>query len=407
MRGSSPIFPARRSPGALLRTTSAGQGAAPAPARERVIAPMAVPLMRGLYRNNGASPWYASVLLGSPGQPLRMAVDTGAAFIWVTSSLCAPDSCRHSSGGRFVYQNSSSFHWVEQDPKSVSFGPWGSMTVESGQDQAAIGPNAPVTLDMYLSSEYSGEEFAELDWDGGIGIPSGSDYADPGTSFSVAELMNAGRMDPARPYVSFCTDAATSQGTVLFGGIDFDAIDPNSGIYMPWTPYTAFPNVKYIWTTPLAAYSVGSYSIANVQFSLDSGSSQFKGDPAIMQATLAQIAQSPGVDVILRAGTTADGTPGEIVVPPEVYNVTIQGGPDRGKTLPQFNPLDLPGLVLVGSVLMDQLYTVYVYHVVDTGQGYHLSPVGMAAFNKKGGPALIRSQSGRCIPLGERPVHKG
>jgi hypothetical protein len=280
------------------------------------------------------------------------------------------------------------------------------MTVETGSDLASVGPSASVFLDMYLSSQYSGSQFAQLDWDGGIGIPSGSNFADPSTSFSVASFMNAGLIDPNLPFVSFSTDAATGQGTVLFGGIDFDAFDPLSGIYLPWTPYTAFANVEYIWTTPLYRYSVGSYQVANVQFCLDSGSSQFKGDDTIMNTTLSQIAQSPGVDVTMSLGATGDGSPGQIVVPPSVYNVTIQAGPDSGKTLPQFNPLGLTSLVLVGSVLMDQFYTVYVYDVTDTGDGYHLSPVGMAVFNKKNGPALIRTRSQTPLQLGPRAVHK-
>jgi hypothetical protein len=343
--------------------------------------------------------------MGTPGQSLKIALDTGASFIWVTSSLCPPCSCQHSSGGRFVYQDSSSFQWVDSDPKKVSFGPWGSMWVESGIDQVKIASGAPVPLEMYLSSEYSGPQFAQLDWDGGIGIPSGSDYADPSTAFSIAQFMTDGLMDPNLPYVSFGTDAASRTGSVIFGGFDAEAIDPYSGIFMPWTPYTAIAQVKFIWTTPLASYSIGSYQTTNVQFCLDSGSSQFKGDDDIMNSTLAQIALSPGVDLALSVGSTEDGTQGQIVVPPSVYNVTIEGGPDKGDTLPQFNPLGLTDLVLVGSVLLDQLYTVYIYDVVDN-QGYTLSPVGMVVFNKKNGPALIQTRSKKPMTIGSRLVHR-
>lgn len=406
MRGRSPLIQTRRVTSSTLSATPARYRAAAVPAAAPIPA-LPVAMSRGPYQNNGASPWYANLALGTPGQPLKIALDTGAAFIWVTSSLCAPNSCQHYSNGRFVYQNSSSFQWLNQNSKNVDFGPWGSMTVEVGQDNVAIAPGAPVPLDMYLSSQYSGSQFAQLDWDGGIGIPSGSDYADPSTSFSIAALMNDGLIDPESPYISFTTDATTGQGTVLFGGIDLNAIDPNSAIYMPWTPYTAFPNVKYIWSTPLFAYSVGSTPVAtNVQFCLDSGSSQFKGDDNIMNQTLSLISQSPNLDVVMSVGLSADGGPGQIVVPPSVYNVTIQAGPDQGKTLPQFNPLGLTNLVLVGSVLMDQLYTVYVYDVVGTGEGYNLSPVGMYVFNKVNGPNLIKTKSQKPLTLVRRPVHK-
>ncbi len=406
MRGRSPVIQTRRVTPLVLSATPTRYRVAAAPATAP-IPPFPVAMSRGPYQNNGASPWYANLTLGTPGQPLKIALDTGAAFIWVTSSLCAPTSCQHYSNGRFIYQNSSSFQWVNQNPKDVDFGPWGSMTVEVGQDNVAIAPGAPMQLDMYLSSQYSGSQFAQLDWDGGIGIPSGSDYADPSTSFSIASLMNDGLIDPSNPFISFSSDATTGQGTVLFGGVDGNGIDPESAIYMPWTPYTAFPNVKYIWATPLFSYYVGSTQVAtNVQFCLDSGSSQFKGDDNIMNETLGLITQSPNLDVVMNVGLTADGEMGQIVVPPSVYNVTIQAGPDQGKTLPQFNPLGLTNLVLVGSVLMDQLYTVYVYDVVSTGDGYHLSPTGMYVFNKLDGPSLIKTRSKKPLTLAPRPVHR-
>jgi len=92
-------------------------------------------------------------------------------------------------------------------------------------------------------------------------------------------------------------------------------------------------------------------------------------------------------------GTTLDGNQATVVVPPSVYMVDIQAGPQQGQTLPQFNGLGLTGLVLVGSVLMDQLYTTFEYNVTVDPAGFHLDPVGMWIFNKIGGPQLIQTTS--------------
>jgi hypothetical protein len=355
---------------------------------------LSVPLVAGPYQNNGASQWYANMELGTPGQPLRIALDTGANFIWTTSSLCPPDSCQHYSGGEFDYEDSSTFQWIDQQQQTVDFGPWGSMEVETGQDVVALTPAASVNLAMFLSSSYSGSQFEQLDWDGGIGIPSGSIDADPSVSFIIPQLMNAGLMDPQLPYVSFSTNPATGQGTVLFGGIDLGAVDLNSAVFLPWTPYTKLAGVTYIWTTPLNQYIVGSEVVAvNQQFALDSGSSQFKGDDGIMDRTLHLVNTSPQPDVTLVLGTTLDGNQATVVVPPSVYMVTMQAGPQANQTLAQFNGLGLTGLVLVGSVLMDQLYTTYEYNVTVDEAGYHLDPVGMWIFNKTGGPQLIQTTS--------------
>ena len=55
----------------------------------------------------------------------------------------------------------------------------------------------------------------------------------------------------------------------------------------------------------------------------------------------------------------------------------------------------LEGLVLVGSVLMDHLYTVYEYEVTPSADGYALSPVGMWIFNKRGGYPIIQGRQDR------------
>jgi hypothetical protein len=355
---------------------------------------LSVPLVSGPYQNNGASQWFANMNLGTPGQPLKIMLDTGSNFIWTTSSLCPPTSCQHYGGGEFVYQDSSTFQWIDQNQQTVDFGPWGSMQVATGEDVVALVPGASVDLAMFLSASYSGSQFNQLNWDGGLGIPSGSAFVEPQVSFIIPQLMSAGLMDPQLPYVSFSTNQTTGQGTVLLGGVDFDAVDLNSAVFLPWTPYTQLPGVVYIWTTPLYQYIVGNQLVAvNQQFALDSGSSQFKGDDTIMNTTLQLVAVSPQPDVTLIVGTTLDGTQANIVVPPSVYMVNIQAGPQEGQTLPQFNPLGLNGLVLVGSVLMDQVYTTYEYNVTVNEAGYHLDPVGMWIFNKIGGPQLIQTTS--------------
>ncbi|HYR30017.1 MAG TPA: pepsin-like aspartyl protease, partial [Thermoanaerobaculia bacterium] len=75
MRGRSAVSVPRPSE-PLLKSRTAPSGA------------LTVPLARAPYTNNGATPWYASLPLGTPGQTLRIALDTGSNFIWTTSSLC-------------------------------------------------------------------------------------------------------------------------------------------------------------------------------------------------------------------------------------------------------------------------------------------------------------------------------
>ncbi|HYG90035.1 MAG TPA: pepsin-like aspartyl protease [Azospirillum sp.] len=374
---------------------------------------LVVPLTRGPYQNDGASPWSAELPVGSAGQTLKLCLDSGSNFIWMTSSVCSANRnlCQHYGGGQFQYQQSRSFQWVDQTPKPVSFGPWGTMTVASGKDLVGLpgGRTQPTTF--YLAENYSGSQFAQLNWDGGIGIPSGSAYVDPGVSFFVADLMDAGLMDPAYPYVSFNTDPVTGIGTCRFGMPDLNALDPLSGIRMPWQPYTAFKGVEYIWTTPLNEYRVGDLVVAsNKMFCLDSGSSQFKGDDGIMSRTLDLIRSMPvKPSVYLTLGTSMTGGPGRLTVPPSAYEVLIQAGPDLGKVQPQFQPLGLTDLVLVGSVLMDLFYTIYEYSVTVVSGRHVLKPVAMYLFDKPGRQFIAdrgTATAGNAKILGPKSVGK-
>lgn len=362
-------------------------------------------MQRGPYQNNGASPWYTQTTLGTPGQTLKFAIDTGTNMVWTTSTLCAPTSCQHYSGGRFDYQKSSTYQWVDCIQVPFSFGPWGTMQVETGQDLMAIPNGKQLPLVMYLSADYTGSQFAQLDWDGGIGIPSGSPYKQGDTSFIVQDMMNLGMISPNYPFVSFDWNSSTSTGSCLIGGFDPAKYISSEGMFLPWTPYTQFAGVEYIWTCDLQAYVVGSQTVAqNVQFALDSGSSQFKGDDNIMNTTLALIKSqgNPPVRLVFPNG-------GLITIPPNLYNVTIQAGPDQGKTLPQFQPLGLTGLALVGSVVMESCYTIHEYRVVQCGPGsYSLAPSGMWVFNKPGGPKIITAPTAAAErTLGAREVVRG
>ena len=347
------------------------------------------PMNKGPYQNNGAAPWFTTTSIGTPPQQLKFAIDTGTNILWSTSSMCSPTGCQHYSGGRFNWGTSSSFRWINKSYTPFSFGPWGTMQVVLGSDVLGIPAASPLPIQFYLSAEYSGPQFAQLDWDGGLGIPSGSAYVQQGNSFIVAGLMNSGTISSNMPYIAFDWDPVSRAGSCQMGGVDQSKFIASEGIFMPWTPYTQFAGVEYIWTTPLDSYVVGGQSLgSNLQFALDSGSSQFKGDDKLMNDTLKIVGPQGGPPVVLGLNG------GEMTVTSDVYMATVEAGPDRGKTLPQFNPLGLTNLALVGSVVMEQCYTIFGYQPSFTEAGdVWLSPYGMWAFNKPGGPKLITKPS--------------
>ncbi|MDN3680469.1 pepsin-like aspartic protease [Vibrio tapetis subsp. quintayensis] len=378
---------------------------------------LTLPLQKGPFQNNGASPWYAIVGVGTPNQALKFSFDTGSNFNWVTSTLCGPETCHHFGGSEFNYKASRSFEWVSRTPMTVDFGPWGEMKVSSGEDILALSTHDNITLksDLYLSSEYEGSQFDELNWDGGIGLPSyshiplktdtpksalrGHHQCHSEASFHFMESLLAQNVICAdAPYVGFSTDPDSKQGEVTFGALNPDYADSREYLFLPWDRYaanTAVESLYYIWTTPMSSMKMGDDVLCEANdnakqwFCLDTGSSQFKGDPDTMFSAYQQ-AGLYGKPLSINFPGNACSLAGEIEIPKDLYDVKIEHGELEGKIVPQFQPMQgLDALTLVGSVLMDSLYTVYQYRV---NEARELEPVGMWLFNKPDGPNIIKTR---------------
>lgn len=360
---------------------------------------LVLPMYRGSFQNNGATAWYSSLKLGTPGQPLKLAIDTGTNITWATSTLCLPDQCQHYSAGRFDYQRSRTFAFTDCLQRPYSFGPWGTMQVEAGSDVLTLPDTAPIAMNLFLAANYSDAQFRQLDWDGGIGLPSSSAYVEAHNSFLFQELLRHEAIDPSQPYVCFDWNPDTHTGTCQMGAVD-ESKTRGPHLFLPWSVYNKLPGVEYIWSSELSSYTVGSETLAtHISFALDSGSSQFKGDDTLMRQTLQRIARGGNPDVVLGF---ADG---EITLGADLYNVRIEEGPQKGQTIPQFAPLGLTDLVLVGSLVMEHCYTVHEYQVVHCKpQTYSLAPVGIWLFNRPDGPQIITRASKKAFNPGQRAI---
>lgn len=360
------------------------------------------PMQRGPFQNNGASPWYCTLKLGTPAQSLKFSLDSGTNMSWVTSTLCSTDQCRHFAGGRFDIQASSTFAFTDCLRRPYSFGPWGTMQVESASDVLTLPNDAHLNSQLFLAAAYEGDQFKQLDWDGGLGLPCSSAYVEGRSSFVLQTLMREGQLDPAYPFVAFDWDAQRRRGDCRMGAVDSSKTQ-GPHLFLPWSVYSALPGVEYIWSTELKSYSVGSEQLrSNIKFALDSGSSQFKGDSALMRETLARISHSNQPDILLEF---ADG---QMTLGSELYECLIEAGPQQGQVLPQFAPLGLTDLVVVGSVVMDYCYTVYEYQVVKCShEVYSLAPVGIWLFNRPDGPQIITRSSSKPFVPDARAVLNG
>lgn len=354
-----------------------------------------IPMERGPYQDNGASPWFGIVGVGSTGLQMKMALDTGTYLFWVTSTLCTTAACTLPTRVRFDPKTSATFRYVSSRPRKINYGPWGELEAEVGNDTLEFGGISAPNSTFYVATHYDGAKFLEVDWDGCIGFPAmvtANDKSD--VSFVFQDIINSGTLgvNPL-PCVSFDTDIASSTGSCTLGEMDASKYHGNEWVFLEFSVNSI---ADYIWTTAHASVSIGTELIATDKFfCVDTGSSRFKGDPAILAAMLekAQLAYAP---VEIMAGRGSDGQTGEIVVTSAEYMQTIEKGENKGLKLPQFHGMKgTDGLVLVGSVLLDHVYSTYLYQQSsDPRTGAHtLQPRGVFLMNKIGGPKIIQNKS--------------
>jgi hypothetical protein len=368
-------------------------------------------LQRGPFQNNGATPWYCEIGIGTPGQTLKMCFDTGSNFNWVTSSLCAKNSCMHYADAQFNLSASSTLERVSAESQSVSFGPWGTMQVEIGKDKLSLPQLTHCDVlfaDLFLAKEYSGLQFEELDWDGGIGLPSSQNSlntpvlsatpfrlhqsnAEQDTEFHFfLQLVQMGLVSEKNPYITFLTPSAddTSPGRIGFGRLDHCYASSLEYIFLPWSCYQE--EASYLWSASGASIRVDGQTIgADMFFSLDSGSSQFKGDESVLsQIYNLTTSGNPLISITLLDNAGLEY--GELEISSDIYKCKIEAGEKKGQVVSQFQGLSgADNMLLVGSVLMDHLYTVYEYDVVSDNK---IQPKGVWIFNKHAGPQIIKTK---------------
>ena len=108
----------------------------------------------GPYTNNGASPWYATVNVGSENTPMKLAMDTGTNMTWVTSIECTTEPCMLPTRTRFDPNvPNSTFCWIDSTPKPFNYGPWGDLMASMGNDFLK-NPNVSVLYKRAINNEY-------------------------------------------------------------------------------------------------------------------------------------------------------------------------------------------------------------------------------------------------------------
>jgi hypothetical protein len=338
--------------------------------RDKEAGRVVFPLTLGKSSNNGGTPWTSTVGIGSPPQLLKVMLDSGTVNTWVTSTRCQTAACM--AHRRFDAQDSDSYRVVDNQPQSRNFGPWGTMRVVIGADRFHLEhvsgkepTRRPVTQAMPFEAaiDYAGEQFQQLDCDGGIAIPLPSSSKDGTSTSLIQQLLLDGKID--YPVAAFWSDADRGTGECVFGAIDPDKYMPDTLQWLPAHPPGG--GLDYLWAVDPKGFHVdGRIVDAGItRFVFDSGSSYFKGPEALIEKLVAAVTDHHRLPVSVTSARALDNYP---VISIALGNQSYELRPQQ-----YFMKLDddlwqlgievldgMPdGMLLVGSVLMDTLYCVF------------------------------------------------
>ena len=178
----------------------------------------------------GGSLYFANVTLGTPAQSLRLHIDTGSSDLWTNvanSQLCElPDAQVEQQGGvpcsvagTYDANSSSTYKFVDND-----------FLIQYADQSGAQGDYATDTLSIggaAITSQQFGIGYNSTSSEGvlGIGYPSLEVQVqnDGQASYpNVPANMVQQRLIQSNAYSLWLNDLDSSQGSILFGGVDID-----------------------------------------------------------------------------------------------------------------------------------------------------------------------------------------
>ena len=342
-------------------------------------------LVKGELHNNGATPWFTEIELGTPKQHMTVMMDTGTSNFWVTSSDCTSKACQTK---KFTFDRFSSVS-CDSVPgsgwQSNDLGSWGEFHSLAVQDTISFQTTKESEnkfkmkfLVAKLQDAPGSKNWYDLDMCGGIGFPV--IFKNPAKTNNPASLlpvlMKMGLV--SYPLISFWSDQ--SSGGCLVGGVDSSRFIPHTENIIPLTQVATRIN---LWTVRLDQFYKNSSPMLDspINLALDTGSSRFKGSPEIINNLISEITEKSDGKHLPTTFTNAEllnefpkvtlSINGhQYTLTPQDYIWKIADSPHYSL---QFQPLDIgdDNTILVGSVFLDHLYSAFVY-TADNSSNYRL-----------------------------------
>ncbi len=355
-----------------------------------------IPLKTGLAKNNGASPWYAELSIGSQDsdQLFKLIMDTGTGSTWITSDACTTFACLHHR--RYNPELSLSHRWIDTAERHSELGPWGAFSFKVGEDQWNFMAAKPAAGNEFQRIAVPGMRFLEAtnlidgknpdgtfntNWDdlvqdGSLAFPSVNTN---GTSTEILDLLLKEKLINKK-IMSYWTSQELNKGEVILGGVDPQKFDQKSLHYFPVKRSIAkADHSEVLWTIELVEIRVGEEKVelpdSTAVFALDTGSSRFKGDPEIIGGISDLITEYGSMPDVLIHQSNLEKYPdltlvlrdesGKLIEYEVPANRYFQHFPDSLRL--GFHPLyptpnsSTSNILLAGSLFLDHYYTIYDY----------------------------------------------
>lgn len=379
-----------------------------------------IQLQRGAVADYGATPWYTQDLQMGVSL-MNFTLDTGTTLFWATTTECQDVACQAHPR---VDTKQSDYHPLTAKgyPKTVSFGPWGSMQVKLAKIGLHYDQSISPLFDVQFAAsyQYSGSKFQYLSWGGGIGLPSETKLVDPVQTSFMRSLVKQSIIQ--KPIFSVFTDEKIGAGTMYIGEEAPQRIASSVVTLAP--KKSKDPDSVYLWGTELQTASLGGTAFPKLQDTilfLDTGSSRFKAGSESIAPILAEFlkytyqgkpifteikdgnkrvglqyanGKSPmdykGIlpNFMLKFGQMCKNQPNYALVAglsPEQYSYEVDTGDRAGTWVLAFHILEGIEGLLVGSTLLDNMVTTFEH---TKGTGDDLSQGNMYVYQKSTGGNL-------------------
>jgi hypothetical protein len=321
--------------------------------------------------DNEQTLYFANVTIGSPGQSLRLDIDTGSSDLWANSAqsnLCQSNQNYCADSGVYNANDSSSYSYVNS-AFLIKYADGSYAQGDYAKDTVTLGNTA--LRDVQFGIGYDSTSAQGIL---GVGyMTNEAAIATTGKTYTnIPAQMVADGVIAANAYSLWLNDLDANTGSILFGGVDTDKYDGD----LQTVPIIKENGVYQEFVIGLSSVTAGGQQIFNdpVAVLLDSGSSlSYLPDSyanSLYQIFNAQYDSQSGAAVVscdlANNAATVDFVFSGVNISVPLNELVLLDGYQRG------NPICILGIASAGdstSVLGDTfLRSAYVVYDLDNNE---------------------------------------